>query len=104
MSWTCMCGTSSDFGHQYGCTGTLAHGDAVEPYGREYRAGAAVAFGLMGMAAAIAENDRVRACPHCGIGPSERCYCDCAMCGPECHYWICKTCFDAGRRFATRGA
>lgn len=67
-----------------------------------YEAGAAVAFGLMGMAEAIANNDAVKACPHCGIAGS-RCYCDCSMCGPgECFYWICKPCFDAGRRFGVR--
>ncbi len=58
---------------------------------------------IVAMGEAIGQIDSVRACPHCGAAASARCYCECNMCGPgECLYWICKTCFDRGRRFAPR--
>jgi hypothetical protein len=63
-----------------------------------YSDGAAAAFGLMGMAEAIGENDRVRACPHCGCASFARAYCEHPMCDPaECHYWICNDCHKKGR-------
>ncbi len=76
--------------------------DAGFRHGRELGAmqGAAVLGGLMGMAQAVAENDSVRACGHCGLASGSRAYCGDAMCDPaECFYWICRDCADAGRSF-----
>ena len=64
MTWLCTCGSASDYGHQYGCTGTLAR--RAPPVSRfearhseAFKAGAAVAFGLMGMAEAIGRREAV---------------------------------------------
>ncbi len=52
MSDPCTCSWGAPHGDP--CRGTKG---IVHPYGREYRAGAAVAFGLMGMAMAIRDHE-----------------------------------------------